>query len=88
MFDLSSYEWHYFIGGDCKLKHRKSQAPPLAFIRHEPQGVYEAVLVRHTDWYGNITDYFSLGMFDSPDEAQRIIHQALTNLQEDACITT
>ena len=81
MIDLSSYEWHYFIGGDCGLKHRETFLN-IAFIAHIEQGVYEARLMRDKG------EFFCLGVFDSPDEAQRIIETTLTNLQEDVCITT
>lgn len=79
--NLSSYEWHYYIGGDCGLKHRKLHKP-IAYIYHRVQGQYEAVIVRHTNWWGEITDEFSLGTFDSPEEAQQIIQQVLEQKDE------
>ena len=84
--DLSDYEWHYFIGGNCGLQHRKLPYH-IAYIYHLEQGIFEAVLNREKNWMAGGIDPFSLGIFDSPDEAQRIIETTLTNLQEDVCIT-
>ena len=86
MIDLSSYEWHYYIGGNCGLKHRKLPYH-IAYIYHQEQGKFEAVLNRDRDYLGSRIDPFSLGIFDLPDEAQRIIETTLTNLQEDVCTT-
>ena len=74
--DRADYEWHYYIGGDCGLKHRKLPKR-IAYIYHREQGQYEAVLVRNTDWHGNIVDTWSLGIFTDSKQAQDVINTTL-----------
>jgi hypothetical protein len=73
---LADYEWHYYIGGDCKLKHRKTHKP-LAYIKHETQGVYEALVIRNVSWDGLTEDVFPLGVFNDSNEAQEVINKIL-----------
>lgn len=74
--DRADYEWRYYIGGDCGLKHKKT-SKPIGYIFHKEQGVYEAVLVRNVSWDGLIEDLFPLGIFNDSNKAQDVIHEAL-----------
>jgi hypothetical protein len=71
---LLDYEWHYYIGGDCGLKHRKSHSP-IAQIFHKEQGMYEAMIVRKVRH--ETLDLFSVGVFNDSNEAQAVINQIL-----------
>jgi hypothetical protein len=73
---LRDYEWHYYIGGDCGLKHRKLPER-IAYIYHREQGQYEATLIRNQDLHGNIIDTWSLGIFNDSNKAQAIINEIL-----------
>lgn len=73
---LLDYEWHYYIGGDCGLKHRKTHKP-LAYIKHEAQGIYEALIIRRVSDDGFDEDVFPVGVFNDSNEAQAVINQIL-----------
>lgn len=69
---LADYEWHYYIGGDCSLKHRKTHKR-IAHIFHEEQGMYEARILRGEDPLRTI----SVGVFNDSNEAQEVINKIL-----------
>jgi hypothetical protein len=81
--DRADYEWHYYIGGDCKFKHRKLNKP-IGYIYHRRQGEYEAVLVRNVSWDGLTEDVFPLGIFTDSNQAQDVVNKALQPLWEKA----
>jgi hypothetical protein len=77
----SDYEWANFIGGNCALRMRKG-GRNAARIDHKEQGKYEALILRWKTW-GSIEPW-SLGVFDTPEEAEEVIEQALQPLWEKA----
>ena len=77
--DRADYEWHYFIGGNCMLRLRKG-GRSAAKINHIEQGKYEAVVLRWEQW--GSAEPWSLGVFDTPEEAEEVIEKTLQPLWE------
>jgi hypothetical protein len=77
--DRADYEWANFIGGDCALRPRKG-GRFVARINHIEQGKYEAVVLRWEQW--GSAEPWSLGVFDTSEEAEAIIEKALQPLWE------
>ena len=75
----SDYEWAYFIGGNCALRQRKGGRSP-ARIDHIEQGKYEALLIRWKQW--GMEEPWSLGVFDTSEEAEATIEKVLEDIWE------
>ena len=73
---LADYEWHYYIGGSCGLRHRKMHYHK-ALIHHVVQGSYEALISRKDGDYPKEEDFISVGIFNDSNEAQAVINQIL-----------
>jgi hypothetical protein len=72
------YEWHYYIGGNCSLKHRKTREQ-IALIHHVELGIYEALINRKQGQNKSLqkSSYISVGIFNDSNEAQAVINQIL-----------
>ena len=77
--DRADYEWRYYIGGDCGLKHKKT-SKPIGYIFHKEQGVYEAVLVRNVSWDGLIEDLLTVLLI--PNNAKKQTQETFTKMGE------
>lgn len=73
---LADYEWHYYIGGNCSLRHRKSNQT-AAMIHHVVQGSFEALISRKQGTYPKEEDFISVGVFNDSNEAQEVINKIL-----------
>lgn len=72
------YEWHYYIGGNCSLRHRKTNEQ-IAQISHVEQGSYEALVNRKMGQNKSLqkSSYISVGVFNDSNEAQNVIETIL-----------
>lgn len=75
----SDYEWVNYIGSGCALRARKG-GRSAAQINHIEQGKYEALILRWEQW--GMADPWSLGVFDSLEEAEEVIENVLQPLWE------
>lgn len=77
----SDYEWVNYIGGNCGLRHRKTNTID-ARIEHIEQGLYEALIIRREGSMRWLKDPVSLGVFNSPEEAEAVIEKVLEDVWE------
>lgn len=75
------YEWHYYIGGNCGLRHRKSNQT-IAMIYHVVQGTYEALINRKPNEFLHEKNFISVGVFNDSNEAQNQIETILGDIWE------